>query len=452
MPLVLSASITALGRDGDTAGRYMSRSEAVLATALAAASAGWTEQLWREVLQARALGDWAGVQHRKTGGRRPRNPADADRRLVTTWAKAVRRSVERPPAADAPSVRAELAEVLAAADRNPAVWRGAAGVTDRAVLAALVEIAVSACTLTPSASTRQLSEAVNISPATAAVALVRLRGRGWLRLEQAAGGTHAPLWRLVRPTHLPAPARAVERLLEPVPARPVTPVGGSALGHDAFSHTIHGGPGRVAARLFDALDDGVRGGLSVRQLGACTGLHPRTIGRHLIALQAAGLVSAGGGGRSWTRSLSAGDPRQLAGALTDAAVLLGCAGLVEARRVRHVAHRLAFVTYWTDFAARRGWSVQRAGCTDRSNPRCRSHKQPEAPKQTGDTNHVQRTGCTPGEGCHRAAQPAQVGLIAPAEPLSPLLMTSAHRRAAITAPKEVPGDTQARSSRPRRAK
>ena len=139
----------------------------------------------------------------------------------------------------------------------------------------------------------------------------------------------------------------------------MTPAGGSARGHDAFSHTIHGGLGRVAARLFDALDDGVRGGLSVRQFGALTGLHPRAIGRHLIALQAAGLVSAGGGGRSWARSLSAGDPRQLAGALTDAAVLLGCAGVTEGRRVRHAAQRHAFVTYWTDFAARRGWAVQR---------------------------------------------------------------------------------------------
>ena len=356
---VLSTPITVLLRDWDVDGRYMSRSEAVLATALAAASAGWSEALRREVLQASALGDWSGVQHRKSDARRARNPADADRRLSTTWAKAVRRSVQRPAAANAPSVRAELAEVLAAADRNPMLWRGAAGVTDRAVLAALVEIAVLACTVTPSASTRQLSEAANISPATAAVSLVRLRGRGWLRLEQAAGGTHSPLWRLARPTSLPEPARAVEQLLETVPARSVLPVGGSARGHDAFSHTIHGGLGRVAARLFDALDDGVRGGLSVRQLGALTGLHPRTIGRHLTALQAAGLVTAGGGGRSWARSLSAGDPRQLTAALQAAAVLLGCAGVTERRRRRHAAQRLAFVTYWTDFAARRGWAVQR---------------------------------------------------------------------------------------------
>src|SRR5664279_4889615 len=124
-------------------GRYMSRSEAVMATALAAAGAGWTETAWRDALRAGGLGEWADTQRRKTGTRRPRNPADAERRLTTTWAKAARRVAERPPAADAPSVHAELAAVLTAADHNPAAWRGASGVTDRAVLAALVDVAAS---------------------------------------------------------------------------------------------------------------------------------------------------------------------------------------------------------------------------------------------------------------------------------------------------------------------
>jgi DNA-binding transcriptional ArsR family regulator len=126
-----------------------------------------------------------------------------------------------------------------------------------------------------------------------------------------------------------------------------------------FTHTVHGGLGRVAARLFDVLDDGAYGGLSVAELAALTGLHPRTISRHLVGLQAAGLVAAGDGGRRWARSLSAGDPGQLPGALEGAAVLLGCAGATGRRRERHAAQRQAFVTFWTDFAARRGWAVQR---------------------------------------------------------------------------------------------
>ncbi len=68
---------------------------------------------------------------------------------------------------DAQSVRAELAALLATADHNPAPWTGAAGGTDRAVLAALVDIALAACTLTNvRAPIRQLSEAANISHST----------------------------------------------------------------------------------------------------------------------------------------------------------------------------------------------------------------------------------------------------------------------------------------------
>jgi len=355
----LSESITALLRDGDTDARYTSRSEAVMATALAAASAGWTQTAWRDVLRDSALGDWAPVQLRKTGGRRHRNPADAERRLATTWAKAQRRVLERPPAADHLSVRAELAELLAAADTNPGAWAGAAGVTDRAVLAVLVDVAAAAAALTPSASTRQLAEAANVSAGTAAVALHRLVDRGWLRLEHPHQGTQAATWRLVRPDTAPTPPAGVDAVLEQLPPRPLVPTGGSARAHDAFAHTIHGGLGRVAARIFDALDDGAYGGLSVDQLAVLTGLHRRTVIRHLIGLQAAGLASCGGRGASWARTRPAADPDQLPGALSAAAALLGSTGAAARRRARHALQREGFTAYWTDFCARRGWRVER---------------------------------------------------------------------------------------------
>ena len=79
----------------------------------------------------------------------------------------------------------------------------------------------------------------------------------------------------------------------------------------------------------------------------------------MVGLQAAGPVAARDGGRTWARSLAAGDPEQLGGALTEAAVLLECTGVTERRRHRHLAQRAAFTTYWTDFSARRGWAVQR---------------------------------------------------------------------------------------------
>ncbi len=355
----LSEPIAALLRHGDTQGRYASRSEAVMATALAAASAGWAERTWRQVLADSALGDWAAEQRRKGGGMRHRNPADADHRLSTTWRAAVRRAHERPPVADAPSVRAELAALLAAADHNPATWAGAAGVTDRAVLAVLVDVALAACTLTPSASTRQIAEAANVAHSTAAVSLERLRGRGWLRLEQAAAGTLATTWRLVRPERVADPPPEVDDVLDALPPRSLTPAGGSARGHDAFTHTTHGGLGRVAARVFDALDDGAHGGLSVRQLAALTGLHTRTVIRHLVALQAADLATSGGGGRTWSRSLAAGNPTQLPAVLDAAAAVLGSTGTTARRAAQLAAQREAFTAYWAEFTARRGWAVQR---------------------------------------------------------------------------------------------
>lgn len=355
----LSDTITALLRDGDDQERYTSRSEAVMATALAAASAGWSESAWREVLADSALGEWASQRRRKGGGRRPRNAGDAERRLVTTWVKAVRRVAQRPPTSDHLSVRAELAAVVATADHNPAAWSRAAGVTDRAVLAVLVDVALAAGTLTPSASVRQVAEAANVGAATATRSLQRLREKGWLRLEHAAQGTQAAAWRLVRPEAVPEPSRAVEEVLETVPPRPLAPVTGSARAHDAFAHTTHGGLGRVAARLFDALDDGSQGGLSIRQLAALTGLHPRTVARHLITLQAAGLATAGAGGSTWARSAGAACPADLPAALEEAAAVLGSTGVTAARAARHAAQREAFTSWRTDFDARRGWAVQR---------------------------------------------------------------------------------------------
>jgi DNA-binding transcriptional ArsR family regulator len=299
------------------------------------------------------------VQRRKTGTRRQRQPADTERRLATTWAKAHRRVVERPPVADHFTVRAELAELLATADTDPAAWRGTAGVTNRAVLGALAEIASAACTLTPSASTRQLAEAANVAAGTAWCALRRLATAGWIRPERPATGTEAASWRLLRPDTASQPTDAVAEVLEALPPRPAAPPGGRTRSHDVFTHPIHGGLGRVAARVFDLLDDGIYGGLSLGQLTALSGLHPRTVTRHLDSLQAAGLVSVGRLSGGWARSATAGDPDRLAAALDEAAAALGCTGVTAERRARHAAQRDAYTAWWTDFHARAGWAVQR---------------------------------------------------------------------------------------------
>ena len=40
-------------------------------------------------------------------------------------------------------------------------------------------------------------------------------------------------------------------------------------------------------------------------------------------------------------------------------LLRGSTGATARRAARHAAHRQAYVTWWTDCAARRGWAVQR---------------------------------------------------------------------------------------------
>ena len=105
--------------------------------------------------------------------------------------------------------------------------------------------------------------------------------------------------------------------------------------------------------MFDALDDG---GLTVRQLATLTGLHPATVARHLVALQTTDLASTGGG-RTWSRNLAAGDRQQLPSTLAAAATVLDNTGTTARRAARHATYREAFTTYWTDFAARRGWAI-----------------------------------------------------------------------------------------------
>jgi len=354
-PRPLSEPMTALLRDGTGLDRYGSRSEAVMATAVAAVNAGWDEDTWRLALEAGSadLSSWATTQ-RRDGRARQRSAADAHRRLATTWRNAAERVRQRPPTTDHFSVRAELAEIAATADADPTAWARAAGVTDRAVLAVLLDIATAACTLTPSASTRQISESANISPTTAWKSLVRLTDRGWLRQETASSGTLAAAWRLLRPEALPEPPKAVAEVLEALPPRqPLTATGQrtSARGHDAFTHTIHGGLGRVAARLYDLLDPSGEP-LTAVQLEALSGLHARTVRKHLHALVQVGLVDVDDAGYHRL-------PDTTGEWLDAVADELGSTGVTARRRQRHLDQREAFMAYRADFEARRGWRVER---------------------------------------------------------------------------------------------
>ena len=224
-------------------------------------------------------------------------------------------------------MRAELAALLAAADHDPGTWVGAAGVTDRAVPAALVDGAQAACTLTPSASTRQLAETANVSRSTVAVSLERLRTRGWLRREQPAAGTLAITWRLVRPERIKDPPAHVDQVLDALPPRPLTPAGGSA----------------------------ARTTLSRIQ---CRRSRP---GRRLVVRRPRRRRPRrhhGSAARHPDRP-APGDRQQLPSSLAAAATVLGSTGTTARRAARHTTHRQVFTIDCTEFAARHGWAIQR---------------------------------------------------------------------------------------------
>ncbi len=368
--------MAALLRDGDVHGAYESRSQAVMATALACAAAGWTYEQWVTALHAgdHDLAAWSTHKRLKHGGLKPRQPADTEHRLASAWRHATTRAKLRPAAADAPSVRAELATIRGLVDTHPHAWAGAKGVTDHAVLQVALATAYQCCRLAVSISTRQVADAANISYSTASVALHRLTQAGWLRLQAPASGVNAATYRLLAPTLDPTTtenAALLEQVLEELPPRTVS-FTNSTRSHDAFAHTVNKGLGRVAARIFDQLDDGAHGGRTAAQLAVLTGLHRETVRRHLVDLQAAGLATSGRRGATWSRSLDAGNPDTLPQALDAAAAALGCAGVTALRRERHQAQRDAYTTWWTDYDARGGWAVQR-GLYRPDNPRLALH-------------------------------------------------------------------------------
>ncbi len=358
----LSEPMTALLRDGVGLDNYTSRSEAVMAVTVAAVVAGWDEATWRTALTGgcEEIARWADTQIRKSRPLpRTRSLADADRHLRTTWANAVAFVAANPPAVDYFSVQADLAEVALTAAAHPHLWGGAAGASNHAVLQVLLDIARRGGTRTPSASSRQVSEHANVSPTTVTKALTRLAKSGWVRLVNPAQGTQAPTWRLLRPKDLPAPAPEAAAVLEDLPPRaPVTAAGAhaSVRAHDTFSHTSHGGLGRIAARLVDLLEATGTERLTAVQLQVLSGYHRKTVAKHLRALQLAGLVDVDHRG---VRRVLEADTAAAAEHLDDVAGELGCTGVAERRRARHAAQRAAFTLWRTDFDARRGWRVER---------------------------------------------------------------------------------------------
>jgi hypothetical protein len=168
-----------------------------MALALAAVNAGWQHADWHAALTdpSNALADWALT--RPNGAHR--SPRDTNRRLQATWDKAVTRVRTNPPVRERREILARLAGIQQAADTWH--WTGRNARRDRDTLTDLLARATEAGTLTPSISTRDLTErGRRHSNRTTATALRNLTNLGWLHIENTNEHGHAARYRLRIPT------------------------------------------------------------------------------------------------------------------------------------------------------------------------------------------------------------------------------------------------------------
>jgi hypothetical protein len=355
----LSPRLAALLAEGDVDGVYDSRSAVAAAVALGAVAAGWSRDDYTAALRSVAhvpgsAGEWVERPARRA---RRRSPADQDRRIATTWRRAVERWHARPPATDRPALALELAEIRHAMDLRPWMWGGQAGAGNRAVMEALLGIAQRAGRIDPTASIRQIAEHTTVTDSTVDRAIGRLVELGWLRVDAAAGfvlagdeqadggrAGHA----LARQLHLRIPPRLPEGIDPDALADPATgelpalrPTDVHV--HDAFTWR---GLGAVAGVVYARLDPAQP--VSARLLSTRSGFAVATVRGHLRRLADAGLAVAGPGG--WRRG---------AADLDQVAAELGVAGTLQVRQERHEVQRARFTAYMTHFANRRGWRQER---------------------------------------------------------------------------------------------
>lgn len=166
---------------------YPSRSEAVLAVALAAANAGWTEGRFVAAIANSSLA--AKVE--------ARSPVAATKYLSTAWEKARRRVSERPALRRRDEVRAVI-DVIHTALADASRWKRA-GLSDRAVLAAHATITEKAVALIHYADQRTVADLAGINPSTVRNAHARLCTAGWLQRLVRHTRTKATVWRLTTP-------------------------------------------------------------------------------------------------------------------------------------------------------------------------------------------------------------------------------------------------------------
>jgi DNA-binding Lrp family transcriptional regulator len=358
-PRPLSPRLQRLEREGDVEGAYRDRSAVAAAIALGYINAGLPFQRFLAAALDPACRGLDHLRRTHTGAQGYRIRSDADVRAAAErmWRRRVHLAERRPPSgrpAPAPGTEQLVAAVRAAADARPSRWGGQGGRSDRAVLDAFLDDARHWPHPEVPGSIRRLAERSGISRSAVGGALHRLADDGWLERCTSAVGPLAATYRPALPPpaaeYSPTGTKSVATMVvrswvtSPAPTSiDHLTVTIAVQSHDVFTSE---GLGRYAAAVFTALTEGsdTAAGIASR-----TGLSARTVRRHLRRLADAGLVS--NTGPLWrARDLDA---------LDRAAELLGVTGTAARRAETHAAERATYHWYVADFAARRGWTVER---------------------------------------------------------------------------------------------
>lgn len=245
---------------------YNSRSELVAALAVSALNRGgepglvWLGDQLRD--GRNHLVASLRIEPRPGGG-----PRDVEKLIGATFASA-RRFVAHRPAWSSVEARQAIDAVADAVTRHR--WRGQAGLTDLAVLCALVGLGQRIGSPVVNASERQLAELASCTRATARRSCQRLCVGGWIRLHAGPTPTLASTWRLTVPDT--ASSTTAGDGLDPDP-----------VGQPLFAHA---GLGRSAARVWACWREGIT---STGQMALRTGLHPGTVRRAVTRLTRCGL-------------------------------------------------------------------------------------------------------------------------------------------------------------------
>jgi len=205
------------------------------------------------------------------------------------WDRAVARVAEQPAARpDAFEVRAYVVELEQAA--NLSAWPGRAGTSDRLALAAVHSLAIERRTALLGLSCRDVGLRAGLGTGTAARALRRLEGAGWLvKAAPRLDPTHATTYRLTRPSDSDVMGH---RVLPPT-GEGTCPIVTTTVhvsleqlaSHDAFTHRALG---RMASRVLPVLDD--LQALTASEVASRLGVSRRSAFRALEALEAPGIV------------------------------------------------------------------------------------------------------------------------------------------------------------------